>query len=442
MLRRPGAGPPPGQEVVIDCASITLDQCRGLREIVVVDGSYWEQKVDAVGTVQSVHLEGPELYLQVKVNGARTEDLLKAVSGLPGRLMKWHLCRADCRGVPHEEGVLHVKKLREAPAEKEAWMTNLMEEAVIPPGETDELQLLRRQQAAMRPQPQDKGPGDQHPGEEEAEEPAKKSKKKKKKKGVKIDSTRSLAEVYKHTGLDPDPKVRRRIRRKAAKLAKSKAKGSSSSSESSGSSTGESNQDPSLFGTPGRVQLIGKKCPGVLLASAAEEAAEALLTGEGGIWDPNAGPVMPVFSRYFRAHLQAKMSPAMAREALTLAVGLDMGLRGKVADLLDLLGQRLKALELQANGSHYTVAQQCELLPKEGAAISTQVEIQQAAKRARDEGKTKMESAGPYGHRTPYQGKGEDSQKGGKKGNKGKYGKGENKKGDSGKEDAKKTKGA
>eukprot|EP00438_Fugacium_kawagutii_P023208 Skav215677 [mRNA] locus=scaffold278:111881:120662:- [translate_table: standard] len=417
VLHRPARGPvhPPEERVeVIECRNITLDQCRGLKEVAIVEGTYWEQEVEA----KSVHLEGADLFLKVKLTGTRSEGLLRTATGLPGQIVRWHLCGEGCRGLPHEEDVIHVRKMRCVDGEKEAWMTNLQGGEHIPPGAEDELGVLRREQEAVRgPHPEGKADVEEQPADHEGATGSSKSKKKKKKKkGMKVESAKGLAEIYKNTGLDPEPKSRKRMRRKAQKLAKKRSKDSSDSSGSSSSSSGESNQDPSLFGASGRVQLIGKKFPGVLLASAAEEAAEALLTSEGTVWDPSTGPVVPVFTRYFRAQLQSRMSPAMAREALTLAYGLDLGLRGRMADLMDLLGQRLKALELQATGSHYTVAQQCELLPKETAAMSTQVEIQQAAKRAREEGKTKQESARPYGTKSLYQGKGDEAPKGGKKG--------------------------
>ena len=56
----------------------------------------------------------------------------------------------------------------------------------------------------------------------------------------------------------------------------------------------------------------------------------------------------------------------MARKAHTLCQAIDLLLRGKVAESVDLCSQRVKGLEMMMNGVHYTVAQQQELLPKEG----------------------------------------------------------------------------
>ena len=158
---------------------------------------------------------------------------------------------------------------------------------------------------------------------------------------------------------------------------------------------------------------------------------------------PPFGGTPPLFVRYFRQQLSSKMSPAMSREAQTISHLLDHLLRGKVADALDLGAQRLKALEAQASGVHFTVAQQQELIPKEGASMSTVVEMQDAARRAREEGKMRLESSRPYGSRSSYPPRTEDHGKGNqRKGGKGKGGKTETKKGEGKKGDNKEAKGS
>eukprot|EP00438_Fugacium_kawagutii_P003400 Skav225504 [mRNA] locus=scaffold1721:191894:193318:- [translate_table: standard] len=437
-LRRPAAAVDPPAEArveILESSKLTLEQCQGLRDILVVRGTYWEQEVEAAGRVMKVDMTPEGCYLQVQVLGTKSEDLLRAASGLPGRRMRWHLCGRDCRGLPHEEDVVHLQALKSLGVEREPWMSNLQGGEGEGQEGDDEMRALREDQERLR----DPGPGPAAKVPVEKASSAK-EKKKKKKKALKIQGTKELVQVFQDTGLDPNPKVRKKFRKKASKLARKSSKGdsgssSSSSSESSATSVG----DPSLFGAAGGVQLVGRRSPGTLLAAAEEEAAESLLTSEGGIWDPSTGPLAPIFTRYYRAQLQTRMAPAMAREALTLSVALDLGLRGRIAELLDLLGQRLKALELQAQGTHYTVAQQSELVPKEAAAMTSQVEMQQAAKRAREEGKVRLEAARPYGSRQKPPGKGEEPPKGGKsKGGKGKQWKGERSDGDKG-EGKKKT---
>ena len=130
-----------------------------------------------------------------------------------------------------------------------------------------------------------------------------------------------------------------------------------------------------------------------------EEASDALVTQEGGVFDTQGGVLPPLFSRYYRQQLSGRMSPAMRREAQTLAFMLDLGLRGRVVECLDMAAQRLKSLEMMMGGAHYTVAQQSELLPKEETTMSSMTEFSEAAKRAREDGKARLEASRPYGSR-------------------------------------------
>ena len=76
--------------------------------------------------------------------------------------------------------------------------------------------------------------------------------------------------------------------------------------------------DATLFGSSSKFQVIGRRLPGALAAAALEEAAESLITQEGGLWETREGPLPAIFVRYYRAQLASKMAPAMARETLTL----------------------------------------------------------------------------------------------------------------------------
>ena len=59
----------------------------------------------------------------------------------------------------------------------------------------------------------------------------------------------------------------------------------------------------------------------------------------------------------------------MRREALHLSYSLDLGLQGRIPELMDVLGQRLKALESQTSGKHWTVTTQFELVPEEQGSV-------------------------------------------------------------------------
>ena len=65
----------------------------------------------------------------------------------------------------------------------------------------------------------------------------------------------------------------------------------------------------------------------------------------------------------------------MSREAQTLCLTLDLLIRGRLAEALDVRAQRVKALEMQSTGVHYSVAQQQELVQRELTSISSTAEF-------------------------------------------------------------------
>jgi hypothetical protein len=450
-LRRPSAAE---EKVggVIASADVTLAQCRDMKDIEVVDGSYWTGVCKAALRIKEARVKDGQLYLMAQVLGTQNEDLLRAASGRRGQAIEAHLCDKECAGTPHAEGLLHVKQLRHLGAHREDWMGNLVPADRRGEAEDDLVELRRDRDALMG--------GDRREGRGEAERASpprrgeegdqkrarKRSRSRRRRKAkLKIEATKDLKNLLGNTGADPEPGIRKKFRKKASKIAKKKTKGSrGESSNSSSSSTTTRSGDKTLFGSTSRVQTIGKRLPGTLLCAALEEASEALVTQEGGIWDTTSGPLPPLFTRYYRQQLAPKMSPAMSREAQTLAQALDYGLRGRFAEMMDLCGQRLKALEMQMNGVHYSVSQQQELLPREGVSLSTTPEFREAARLAREEGKSRLEASRPYGTRPGFTGKSEDwSKGGGKKGaGKGKNQKGDQKKGDGDRGDAKKSKGS
>ena len=378
------------EEDPIKAADITVAQCRDLGDILVMKGSYWEAEVQAVLRVKEVYIRQGGLYLKSEVLGTQNESLLRMASTRPGREVQAHLCPADCTGGPHAEGVIHVHLFRKLGAAREPWMSNMLPEDTRGGPrreEGDDLNELRADMERMRvpgTEGQGEAAGGPPPVKVSEDEGRKKKKRKDKRsrsrrrprKEWKVEGQKELALLFKNTGIDPNPSVRKRFRRKAAKLARRKLRESKGSSSTSSSSTEEQvGGDATLFGSSSKVQVIGRRLPGALTASALEEAAESLITQEGGLWETREGPLPAIFVRYFRAQMGGKMAPAMAREALTLSHALDLLLRGRPADVADLLSQRIKALELQSSGVHYTVSQQQELLPREASSISTTPEL-------------------------------------------------------------------
>lgn len=443
---------PEEEEALLQCSALTLEQCRGLREVEVVSGAYWEGPAQAALKVQEVTMmkEG-ELYLRGAVLGTKSEALLRAASERPGTVIEVHLCSERCTGGPHTEGVMHARTLRHLGTKREAWMSNMVPE-LRREGVEDEMAEMRadlgRLQGPQAP-PRGVAGGEEPPMDSSEERKASKKKKdksrRKKRKEWRVEGQKEVKAIFQFTGVDPDPGVRKRFRRRAARIAKKKGKDASDSSTASSSSSSSAGQgDPALFGASGKAQLIGKKLPGTLVATAVEEIAENLVTQEGGLWEVHSASLPPLYVRYFKTHLTGRMSPATARECHTLCHAMDLTLRGKVAESLDLCSQRLKSLEMVCNGTHYTVAQQQELLPREGTTISTTAEFREAARLAREDGRAMAEAARPYGSRSTSYGKTEEWTKGGgKKGDrKGKGGKFENKKNEGDKAEGRKGKGS
>lgn len=81
----------------------------------------------------------------------------------------------------------------------------------------------------------------------------------------------------------------------------------------------------------------------------------------------------------------------MCQELLTLCQGADLLLQGHVARTVDLLAQRVKALEQQARGGHWSVARQLELVSADAAGLS------QGPESAEAELRNRLASQRPYG---------------------------------------------
>lgn len=239
-------------------------------------------------------------------------------------------------------------------------------------GDADELASLRREA--------------QDVGEEAKDKTAKKVKKdsqkekdkKKEKKRARSSSPltgrkagRDLNVVLGGSGLDPDPKRRKKMMKKAKRIVKRKKKKKGSSSSSSGSQSKTSRSSSStqeveaadIFGQRRMAKRVSSRCPGVLTATSLAAVQEQLLTTQGQLWELDRRELPPLFLQYFRGQLQQRMQPAMRREAIHVSYCLDLGLMGRIPQLLDVLSQRLKALEGQTSGKHWSVTAQYELVP-------------------------------------------------------------------------------
>ena len=301
-------------------------------------------------------------------------------------------------------------KVRKAGGEREAegWESNLLREGAQ--GE-DDLRALREEarQVVTESRSPRRREGEKQAEKKEAKRKRDRSKKRSRKRSrsrqrSKKKGQKDLKSILGDSGLDPDPSRRKKMMKRAKKLVKKgKKKGDSSTPGSSGkegtrSSSSSSGMGASdVFGQTRMAKKIWTKCPGVLTATSLSTVQEQLLTVQGQVWDIDRSELPPLFLQYFRAHLSPKMQPAMRREALHASFCLDLGLQGRIPELLDVLAQRLKALEGQTGGKHWTVTSQFELVPDEAAAVATSLETEQAAREAREQGRLKAQAAKPYG---------------------------------------------
>jgi len=378
--------------------------------LVVTEAIYWKEKVKLAGSPTSLTREDGAWWLTLIVEGTTSEHLLKYLTGVPGRKIKGHLCPTDCPQELSGDSIVHLVKVRKAGGEREAegWESNLLREGAQ--GE-DDLRALREEarQVVTESRSPRRREGEKQAEKKEAKRKRDRSKKRSRKRSrsrqrSKKKGQKDLKSILGDSGLDPDPSRRKKMMKRAKKLVKKgKKKGDSSTTGSSGkegtrSSSSSSGMGASdVFGQTRMAKKIWTKCPGVLTATSLSTVQEQLLTVQGQVWDIDRSELPPLFLQYFRAHLSPKMQPAMRREALHASFCLDLGLQGRIPELPDVLAQRLKALEGQTGGKHWTVTSQFELVPDEAAAVATSLETEQAAREAREQGRLKAQAAKPYG---------------------------------------------
>ena len=171
---------------------------------------------------------------------------------------------------------------------------------------------------------------------------------------------------------------------------------------------------------PARVRGIAEAFPGVLAHQALNQMKSNLMQHLGE--DDKGGACQPVAVQYYRQVLQRKAGGATARELLSLCAAADLLVRGRPAQALDLILQRVKSAESTLGGTHWTVSQKLEVLPAEQATITATSELKEAQKVAQEEAKMRWLATSPDTRFSPSQkgggkgkpGKGGDGKKGGK----------------------------
>ena len=392
-------------------------------------GDWWESKKSSyqgaacewAGKVVRCVIEGGEAEAEVHLSGTQTEALLRFGSGKNPAEVRVHLCGQSCDGSRTNPNLLHCRALRKISEESEkTWQLNLT------PG--DDLAALREAHDAWKEHQQPPGREAEKVESSESSGTKKKKKKKKKKKdkekakkkyGGRTRARKKAGDLYQGTGLDPDPKIRRKVMKMVKKrLKKDKSESSGSGGSSTTSSEVEIGED--ILDDRSKVHRISVLGPGCLAASAIEQMKLHLLQANGATWGLDEEVLPPVMTQYVRTHLSHRATGGLLREALNLAYIGDLLLQNRPAEALDTLAQRLKSVEMVAHGQPWALAQKVELPPSGEAQIMSRAEAQVALKEAKAD-QVARPAKPPW---EPSKGKGKNkTQDKGKQGDKGGKGK-------------------
>jgi hypothetical protein len=133
-------------------------------------------------------------------------------------------------------------------------------------------------------------------------------------------------------------------------------------------------EQTNLFGDELKIKGVSERYPGLLASEALRRIGKIVASDMG---DSSLGSKQwpPQLVRYYRQVLSRRISGAMARELLTHCSVIDALLEGKISQALDISLQRIKGLELQANGTNYQVSQRLEVIPSEVNILPTRQEM-------------------------------------------------------------------
>ena len=409
---------------------LAVPELSRLGHVWIKKGHYYHREVNVVGKVVGLRIKDGQTFLDLETTGTEDEGLLRGLSGRDGRLLSIHVCASDCMNTLTDEFLLHGREFEEVDIKAVPWYSNLVQVRREEAEGLDELGGMRREVERRREELEGRGEDPPRGIEEGQKKKEKKSKEEKRAEDKRkrasssedegqIAGQKDLQALFSGTALDPSPRVRKKYLRRARKLGRGKKKrkkGSGSSSGASSSSRGSSSGDlrtGGLFSSEKKMKAIWKQCPGALAASSLMDARELLMTSSGTLWDIDHKQLPPVATQFVRMHLAPHMSPPMLQEALTLSTCIDGLLVGRAASTVDVLFQRLKALENVSRGSHWTVGRQLELVRSDLAGLTDETEGLDAARRAREEEKLRAALTRPSGGRA-------GDQSGGMKGKKGK----------------------
>lgn len=349
-----------------------------------VHAVYFEKECEIAGHIQRVILDRDQVEFSTLLTGTSTEEVLRVATGLQPPVFRVHVCGPTCDQKRSNQDLIHLISFKKVPPPGERkWEENLKD--------TDENPELRRRQEEWVAQ-QKAAEGDQRDSSHSRASSKKKKKKRSKEKkarkkaqqgriGGKTVAKKKLVDLYSGTGLDPDPKVRRKLQRQMRKRLK-RGQGSTSTSSSTSSGTSEGKEDDELLEDRSKIQKLADHGPGLLAAAVIRNMKPFVVQTTGGTWDLDMDSLPPIMSQYARCYLSPRSSGGLLREAYTLAHIGDLLLMARPAEALDALGQRLKSLELMIGGQHWSTAQRVEVVPPMEATMSSRAELQLAQKEA------------------------------------------------------------
>ena len=452
VLRRPaghpgGEGAPVPRELwkagsVLQAEDVPLVELAQGVEVVVQEGSYFNGPCRVAGIIRGVEVDRDACHVLLQATGTDCESLLRHCSGAPKEQLRGHLCGVACTGDRVADNLVHIKRLRLAKprGEEDHWCRNL--EAVEIPA-ADDLRDLREKRADLneekkKEKSQSRGK-DRSRGRRKKEKKKERSPGKKKRKrsrtpsrgrqqkdrgrgskerkaadqssstssmSIRTDGTtprgassKALQALFAGTGLDKREKVQRRVARKARRVIRRKKTGRGGSTSRSSSTERDEEidfgQEEGFFEGATKVQRVAESCPGALGARSLTDMRRVLLQGAG--LDEQNQLVTPTAIQYFRQELQRKSTGPVARELLTICTAVDWLLRGRAAQAVDCLLQRVKSVEATMSGSHWSVSQRLEIPPMDLQTIAPREELMSAQKAAAEDAKTRHLASLPDG---------------------------------------------
>eukprot|EP00438_Fugacium_kawagutii_P001254 Skav223450 [mRNA] locus=scaffold350:865004:869587:- [translate_table: standard] len=152
----------------------------------------------------------------------------------------------------------------------------------------------------------------------------------------------------------------------------------SSSASKSQEVRSEESEGEDLYPEEHQAKYIARKCPGLLFRHGIKQAKSQVLALQGE--SSRSREPEPVFLRYHRqVFMSQSSSPPLRREHLTISTVVDHLVKGEVLKAVDILVQRMKALEQIAQGAPAHMSMKLEVIPADQVSMVSPEEARTAA---------------------------------------------------------------